>query len=213
MYNCLLTVILLFLPAVLALGQDQSGLGFGFKGGANFANVSKAESINSENRTGFMVGVFMAPPSQGVLGFRSELVFSRQGYDFQNQTTTGSVKLDYLIMPQLSSINITKYVSILVGGQIAYLVSAQADSSANPAAGTPYAAVLDYYNRIDYGLAGGVEIFPAKNFLIGARYNLSLGNLFKDPTTVQGETPSFVPSFSNVNPKQNVVQLFAGVRF
>ncbi len=206
-------LFLLLLTGAWAFGQEQSGLGFGVKGGINFANVTEAESINSSNRTGFMVGAFIAPPTQSLFGYRSELVFSRQGYDFKTQTNTGNVNLDYLMLGQLSSINLGKVSSIFLGGQIAYLLNAEADSSANPAVGTPYAPIMDYYNRIDFGLAGGIEFYPVKGFLVGGRYNLSLSNLFKDPTEVNGETPAFVPPFSSVDPKQNVVQLFAGYRF
>jgi hypothetical protein len=40
---------------------------FGIKAGINFANVTNASSIKSSNRSGFMVGVFLAPPSKGLL--------------------------------------------------------------------------------------------------------------------------------------------------
>ena len=48
----------------------------GIKGGLNFAKVTKASNINADNSTGFHVGVFLAPQSRGVIGFRSELIYS-----------------------------------------------------------------------------------------------------------------------------------------
>jgi hypothetical protein len=57
-------------------------------------------------------------------------------------------------------INITKFRAITGGMQMAYLLNATADSS-KPASGTnPYAPIMDYYNRFDYGAAGGIEIYP-----------------------------------------------------
>jgi len=53
---------------------------FGIKAGVNFANVTNASEINSGSESGFMAGIFLAPPSTGVMGFRTELIFSRQGY-------------------------------------------------------------------------------------------------------------------------------------
>ena len=57
-------------------------------------------------------------------------MFSRQGYDYKTSTNTGNVNLDYIMLPQLISINITKYFSILVGGHMAYLLNAKVDSNA-----------------------------------------------------------------------------------
>jgi hypothetical protein len=82
---------------------------FGIKAGVNFANVTNASDINSSSESGFLAGVFLAPPSTGVLGFRTELIFSRQGYNYKTNTNTGTVNLDYILLPQLMQINITKF--------------------------------------------------------------------------------------------------------
>ncbi len=47
----------------------------------------------------------------------------RQGYDYKTSSTTGSVHLDYILLPQLMCINITKFVQLQAGGQVAFLVS------------------------------------------------------------------------------------------
>ncbi len=189
----------------------QSALGIGVKAGVNFANVSGASSINASSRSGFHAGIFLSPPSKKILGFRSELIYSEQGYDFKKGTTTGAVNLRYLMLPQMTAINITKYVQLQIGGQIAFLLNAEADSSSAGGTEGTYAKVLDYYNKIDYGLAAGAEVHPFKGLLIGARYNISLNNLYKD--AVQGSNPSFIPTGSSIDFKSNVVQLFAGWRF
>jgi Outer membrane protein beta-barrel domain len=185
---------------------------FGIKAGINFANVSKASSINNSSRSGFQVGVLLAPPSKKIISSRTELIFSRQGYNYKTNTNTGNVNLDYIMLPQYMSINITKYVSVLLGAQMAFLVNAKADSSNNTGAGgNPYGKIMDYYNKFDYGYGGGVEIHPFKGLLIGARVNISLGNLYKDIlTTTPGTTPSFIPK---VNVKNNLFQIFAGWKF
>lgn len=196
-----IAALLLFLPLF-------SHAGIGFKVGLNFANVTGASSINSGSRSGFVAGVILGSPSMGVLGFRSEFLFSRQGYDFGANATTGSVQLDYLLMPSMMVINIGGIVQIQAGGQIAYLLkgSVTGASTGDPATDK----LLDLLNRFDYGFAGGVEATPFKGFLIGVRINLSLGNLYKDPSTFSGGTPSFFPS---LNAKNNVVQLYTGYQF
>jgi hypothetical protein len=200
----LLVVVIGWLPLSVL-----SQVGFGLKGGLNFAKVTKASNINADNSTGFHAGVFLAPETKSVIGYRTELIFSRQGYDFKNANTTGSVKLDYILLPQLMQINITKYVSLQIGAQMAYLLSANADSSRASTGNAQVDDLIDLFNRFDYGAAGGVEIHPFKGLLIGARMNISFGNLYKDPASIAAR-PNFFPS---VDAKNNVVQVFAGYKF
>ena len=190
--------------------QKKQGIGIGIKAGLNFANVTNASSINSSNHTGFQVGAFLAPQSKGIMGYRTELIYSRQGYNYKSNSNTGSVNLDYIIMPHLMAINITKYVQIQVGTQVAILLNAKADSSnESSSSNNPYGPMMDYYNRFDYGLAGGIELHPVKGLLIGARLNVSMGKMYKDPMTMMSQ-PNFIPK---VDVKNNVVQIFAGWRF
>ena len=139
---------------------------------------------------------------------RTELVFSRQGYDYKTSNNTGNVNLDYIQMGQLASINITKYVSILFGAQTAYLVSAQADSTKTSGGQSgAYSNIMNLYNRIDYGYALGAEIHPVMGLIFGVRYNVSLAKVYKDLQSFQK------PSFTSEDAKNNVVQVFAGWRF
>ena len=121
------------------------------------------------------------------------------------------MNLDYIISAHLLCINITRFFSIQLGGQVAYLINAKADSTSktNSLSG-PYSSALSYYNQFDYGFAGGVEVHPVLGLLIGARYNISLAKLYKSAyTTVPGQAPSF----ASIDAKNNVVQLYAGWRF
>ena len=187
--------------------QKKTSRGFGIKAGVNFANVRDASSVSTSNQTGFMGGVFLAPPSKGIMAYRSEIIYSKQGYNFATQTNTGQVNLDYIIMPQLMAFNITKFVQLQVGGQMAFLLNAKADSTKGNTTGS-YGSVMNMYNKFDYGFAGGIEIYPVKGLLIGARLNVSMANMYKDPSSYQsGTAPSMFPK---VEAKNNVLQLFAG---
>jgi hypothetical protein len=200
-----------FLPSTAQKKKsDKPLIGLGLKAGLNFANVTNAKSINGSNRTGFVAGVFLAPPSKSIISSRTEILFSRQGYDFKTASNTGSVNLNYLILPQLMGINITKYVQLQIGAQMAYLLNAKADSTGTSSGNPQVDKIMDLYNRFDYGAAGGIEIYPIKNLLIGARLNISFGKIYKEPIDTQGSQPSFFPG---VDAKNNVVQLFLGFRF
>lgn len=182
----------------------------GLKAGFNFANVTKTSSLNNSNRSGYHLGIFIASPYNRIIGFSTELLYSRQGYNFKSNTNTGNVNLDYIMFPQYMSINITKFVSVLFGGQISYLLNAGVDStgtSGNQAADD----ILKYYKRLDFGYGGGAEIHPVTGLIIGARFNISLGNLFSDLSDPSNSNPpSFIPK---VNVKNNLFQIYTGWKF
>jgi opacity protein-like surface antigen len=222
-------LLLLLAPFVLYSQQQQDmsnkkpepeqhkSIGIGIKAGFNFSNVTNASEVNGSSRTGYHFGLFLAPSSKSILSSRTELIYSRHGYNYadSNNSTSGSVNLDYIMLAQLMAINITKYVQIQIGAQTSYLLSAKADSS-RPSTGNASAdQAISYYNRIDYGYGAGVEIHPVAGFLIGARYNVSLANLYKQSFsfTPGSPPPSFIPNTSSINLKNNVVQLFLGYRF
>jgi hypothetical protein len=196
-------ILFLFLLIAPFFVQAQIGI----KAGVNFANISNAASINSSSKSGFNIGLLLSPPSKKIISSRTELIFSRQGYDYKNSSNTGNVNLDYIQMGQLASINITKFVSLLFGAQTSYLISAQADSTKNSGGSGSYNNIMNFYNRIDYGYALGAEVHPVKGLIIGARYNVSLSKVYKD---IQNLQP---PSFTSQDAKNNVVQIFAGWRF
>jgi hypothetical protein len=223
-----LSLIIALQLAIICLAQNQQAptppkqdskkqrhqIGLGLKAGLNFANVSNAAAINSASQTGFHAGIFFSPPSRSILGSRTELIFSRQGYNYSTDSTAGSVKLDYLTLAQFMAINITKYVQIQIGGVTSYLLNAKADST-KPSTGNAAAdKILSFYNRFDYGFAAGIEIHPVLGVLIGARYTISLSNLYKQALAGGSTTnPSFIPSTSSINLKNNVVQIFVGYIF
>jgi len=201
----LLFIFALCLPFVL-------NAQFGFKAGLNFTNVTNVAGINNKSSSGFNVGLFFATPYTSIIGSKTELVFSRQGYSYETNAMTGKVNLDYVMLPTYMCINITKYFQIQVGMELAYLISAKADSTGqNQATSSASSSVLNYYNRFNYAIGGGIEVHPVKGLLVGARMNVSLNNLYKtsDYSSIGG-TPASSP---DVNIKANVLQIYAGWKF
>lgn len=187
-------LLLCLFPAIL-----NAQLSIGVKAGLNFANVTNSSDVKADSRTGYLIGGFISPKPKKLLGFRSEIILSRQGYDYKTSTNTGNVNLDYLLLPQLITLNFTKLVQVHVGGQAAFLLNANVDST-----GSGSGSLFDYFNRFDYGVVAGAEIRPFMGFFIGGRINISLNDV-----SVGGSRPNFIPA---VNAKNNVVQLYAGWR-
>lgn len=188
-------IFLFVLSATLANAQIKIGV----KAGINFANVTNASGIKADTRTGYLVGGYITAKPKKILGFRSEIILSRQGYDYKTSTNTGNVNLDYLLLPQLITVNFTKLVQFHVGGQAAFLLNANVDST-----GSGNGSLFEYFNRFDYGVVAGGEIYPLKGLFFGARINISLNDI-----SVGGNRPNYIP---DVNAKNNVVQLYAGLR-
>ncbi|MDP4151805.1 MAG: porin family protein [Bacteroidota bacterium] len=191
--------------------SEHHFIGIGILAGYNFANVTGASSISTSSRAGYHIGLFLAPDSKSILGSRTELLYSRHGFNYSGgDTTNGAVNLDYIMLTQMMAFHITKYVDIDLGGYTAYLLHVKSDTTQMPSIpGYPnYSSVLSFYNRFDYGIGGGIEIHPFMGILIGVRYQYSFSNLYKSSSA---GNPSFqAPS---VNLKNNIVMISVGYRF
>lgn len=185
---------------------------YGLKAGYNVAWMTGTPAhFEPSNTNGFMVGAFLAPPTKGGIGYRTEIVFSRQGFSYDESGTKQNIKQDYIYLPQLTTFGIGKVVQLQLGGQIGYLLNAK---SSKETGSSTEKKIMDYYNRFDYGFAGGLEIYPFKGLLIGARYNISFGNAFKtpDPSTMPVPMPlPFDPT--ELKGKNSVVNFFLGYKF
>jgi opacity protein-like surface antigen len=181
---------------------------FGLKAGFNFLYLPtfKTSDQSFSSNTGFFVGGYYSLPAKRI-GYRSEIIFSRQGYDYKTSTQSGSAKLDYIVLPQLMTMNITRFLQLHAGGQIALLLNAGVDSTANPSSTPSFERIKDYYTKLNYGFAGGVEIRPFAGLQVGGRYNLFF-NFLSDAQS----PPAYVPDYSG-NLKNGLVQLYVGYQF
>ncbi len=185
----------------------QKRLEFGLKAGIHQAGVTKVSAINNSSYSGFMAGGYLGFHSLKSIGYRSEAIFSRQGYNFQQQVTEGTVKLDYLLLPQLVTLQINRFVQFQLGAQPALLLQASVDSIS--ALSTPSTGkARNYFRSVHFGLAGGVEIYPAKHVLIGARFNWGLNDILHKER--QQSLPSFLPPDRGQHLKSYMIQLYIG---
>ena len=192
---------LLLLPFLVS-----AQLSIGIKAGLNFANVTDAAGINANSRTGYMIGGYISPKPKKLLGFRSEIMLSRQGYDYKTNGNSATVDLDYLLLPELITLNFTKKVELHAGLQIAFLLNGKVDSTG----GNNNNSLLNYFNRFDYGVAAGLQVSPISGLFVGARINVGLKNINEEQAIGGGSPPDFFP---REFVKNNVVQIYAGWRF
>ena len=211
--------LLLLIVPVIALSQKDStkkkehnALGIGLKIGLNFSNVTNASTINASHQTGFNAGIFISPPHK-LIGSRTEIYFSRQGFGYGSDSTGGKATNDYIMLAQMISVRITKWVEIMFGGQTGYMISAKVDTTSKTGNAT-IDNMLSYYNRFDYGFGVGLEVHPVMGLIVGARYCLSLNQLYKTPDYSQVGNGGAISTFTpDLNLKNNVVQLYLGWQF
>lgn len=185
---------------------------FGIKAGYNIAKVTgSAANFSPDVKNGFMVAAFYAPAAKSGLGYRSELVFSRQGFGFDENGKQTAVTSDYIYLPQFTTFGITKFLQLQLGGQIGYLLKSSKETKTE----SKPEDITSFANRLDYGAAAGIEVYPVNNLIIGGRYNISLGNAYKRMSSAS-TTPSLFPLPFNpdeVKGKNAVINLYVGFRF
>lgn len=187
---------------------------FGLKAGYNVAKVNgSAANFSPDARNGFTVAAFYSPVARWGIGYRTELVFSRQGFAFTESGKSTDVTNDYVYMPHFTTFGIGKLLQFQVGGQLGYLLKSSKESGADNGSQD----ITSFANRLDYGAAAGVEIYPAKHLIIGGRYNISFGPAYKRMTeSSTGGTPVPFPLPFNPNEvkgKNAVINFFLGFRF
>jgi hypothetical protein len=154
-----------------------------------------------------MIAGFYSPAGHGVIGYRTEFIFSQQGFSYDADGKKQNVTNNYIYMPHFTTISIGKVVQLQVGGQVGYLINAKSSAGTGEAG----ESITSYYNRFDYGAAGGLEVYPFKGLILGSRYNVSFGNMFSNSAT-GGNSPFPFDPF-NLKGKNTVLQFFAGYKF
>jgi Outer membrane protein beta-barrel domain len=181
----------------------------GVKGGINFTNLY-VDDVEDENmKTGFNLGLFAKMPVTRGLSIQPEILYSVKGskltYDLG---ILGSneyrFNLNYVEVPILAVINISKNFNLQAGGYTAYLAQANIKKAVEDGANDEIADLNeDNFNRLDYGLVGGLGI-DIQNFTIGARYNYGLREV--------GKADNF-GSQALKNSKNSAINLYIGFGF
>lgn len=183
MKNFLLLAVLTVLGFLNVNAQE---IKFGAKGGLNFANISGDNTKGIDVVTSFNVGVVSEIPISEKFSFQPEIMYSGQGYSFEDNT----VALSYLNIPLMGKYYLTKGLSLEAGPQIGFLLAAKNEKT----------NVKDSFNTFDFGVNFGLGYKLDNGLNFGARYNLGL----TDINNVEG---------SSSKNKNSVFQLSVGYFF
>jgi hypothetical protein len=146
------------------------GVGFGLKGGVNFANQA-ITNINTESMTGYHGGAYFVFGFSETFALQPEVLFSSQGSTLPDVDELN--EFNYISVPLLLRWKPVTFLSIEAGPQFSYLLDARREGE----------SVKEEVKKTDLGLAAGLTLHTPIGFNGGVRYVwgfTNIGNLEND---------------------------------
>ena len=210
-------ILLAMLVSVSSVAMSQSTTTkkdlvttFGVKGGANLSNLY-VKDVNDENsKLGFQVGLFAKAPITSAFSIQPELIYTQKGteLEYNNLFANGkaSFNLQYVELPIMGVINLTKNFNIQAGVYASYLAAVKVKNKAtNGSYDFEREVNKANFQEFDFGLAGGVG-FDADKVGLGLRYNYGLREVGKNKQV-------FGQNYNFNNGKNSVLQLYLTLGF
>lgn len=201
MQSNFLCALALFMTASFGMLQAQEEkvtTEFGVKGGFNMSNLYQSEADDNNVIYGFNAGVYATLPISDFIAIQPEILYTTKGaeLDYNNAFVEGNAKfkLNYIEVPLLVRVNITKNFNVHAGGYASYLVSSKVTGEGD--INFDEAVDTDDLNKFDAGLSAGVGV-DFNPISVGLRYNYGLTTVGKE-RTIAGTTYTF-PDAKNSN--------------
>jgi hypothetical protein len=159
-----------------AIAQGRARVGL--KGGLNASSLFyDSQGVTNKNeRIGFHAGIFAQAPIGEFFAIQPELLYMTKGasatYNVLGYNGKNTFKLNYAELPVLATFKLGQAVELQAGPYVSYLLNSNINSNGDFGSGTN-AINRDNFNKVDYGVAGGLNLYFGKAF-IGARYEQGL---------------------------------------
>lgn len=128
------------------------------KVGLNIANVTDAD--DADPRIGFVGGAELEYQATDIFSITGGVLYSMQGAKADDET----LKLDYINIPILANVYVTKGLAVKLGIQPAFNVNSKADVDAK---------------SFDFSIPVGLS-YEFSNVVLDARYNWGLTKIFEN---------------------------------
>lgn len=173
-----LTMSLSFLNPSASWAQESARARVGLKGGLNATSLFyDSQGVTNKNeRIGFHIGVFAQAPIGEFFAIQPELLYMTKGasadYNVLSFNGKNTFRLNYAELPVLATFKLGQAVELQAGPYVAYLLNSNINSNGDFGTGTS-PINRDNFNKIDYGVGGGLNFYLGKGF-IGVRYEQGL---------------------------------------
>jgi len=180
-FSTLIATAAIMAGAIFFNSSDATAQGrtrVGVKGGLNASSLfyDSQGATNKNERIGFHVGLFAQAPVGEFFAIQPELLYMTKGasadYNVLSFNGKNTFKLNYAELPVLATFKLGQAVELQAGPYVAYLLNSNVNSNGSFGSGSS-AINRDNFNKVDYGIAGGLNIYFGKAF-IGARYEQGL---------------------------------------
>ena len=157
------SIVLILLVSIPSFVFAQ-GVGFGLKGGVNFANQS-IQNITTESRTGFHGGGYFVFAFSENIALQPEVLFSSQGSDLPDVDQLN--EFNYLSVPVLLQVKPISFLSFEAGPQFSFLLDAKNSG----------VSIKDEIKKSDFGIAAGTTLHLPIGLNAGVRYVWGFTNI------------------------------------
>lgn len=160
-------ILLLAVFTVLGfVNVNAQEIKFGAKAGLDFSTVNGSNTNNIDYVTSYHFGVVSEIPLSEKFSFQPEIMYSRQGYTFNNNI----VAMNYLNIPLMGKYYVAKGFSLEAGPQIGFLLSAKNEG----------VKVTNSYTTFDFGVNVGLGYKLENGLNFGVRYNQGITKVDTD---------------------------------
>ncbi|WP_296151692.1 porin family protein [uncultured Flavobacterium sp.] len=160
---------------------------FGVKGGVNFATITGNDFDSPDSRTSFHVGALAEFPVAEIFSVQVEALYSGQGFesdiegDFFGGDGKVEYQLDYINVPVLAKLYVTKGFSFEVGPQFSFKVNEEIDFNANGNDGDIDLEGSEYEAKdFEFGIAAGLTFQTDMGLFATGRYNYGLTEIIEN---------------------------------
>lgn len=183
-------VILWMMIGLFATAEAQNDFSFGPKMGLNLTNISNSDG---NNKASIHLGAFANARLTDLLGMQVELMYSRQGvadkFHMNGEKVKVKARVNYLNIPVLAQLHVYKGLYAEVGPQFGFALNARQKIKSGS---TVVKEKIDDLNVFDLSWALGVSYELDMGFVVSARYNLGITNVFdKDVVGVNNKNRVF----------------------
>ncbi len=141
------------------------------KVGINFANITKNE--NGSTRVGLAAGAELEYQATDMISVSAGILYSQQGCKEDIKTeeagsVDGTLKLDYINIPIVANVYVTKGLAVKLGIQPAFKVNSYENVSLKDES---FSGDVDNVKSFDFSIPVGLS-YEYKNVVLDARYNI-----------------------------------------
>ena len=194
----ILVVAALMLSSVSTFAQHAVGsFNLQPKVGVSIANLTEVKG--SDPRVGLVAGVEGEYQASDIFSVSAGVLYSMQGskyeYELLNQKYKSTNKLDYINVPIMANVYVTKGLAVKLGVQPGFNVSSSNKQEVNTFAGSGSSTFDVKAKSVDFSIPVGLS-YEYNNFQLDARYNWGL-----------------TKAFENSKAKNSVFQITLGYKF